>query len=404
MALITFNADAQTLKLKNRVKINTPVSSGKVDDSIHYYFATGRGSNKMNDTILYDSLKVYNVKSGASLLFREYRMYDAKNNVQVFNQYDGVGLNLSDSFTYTLSNKLLTLRHYERASATTPGPIRLIRNYVNTYDVKDRLILEESAYYKPGVDTSYEKWYHFYDANGRVTSDSARVQRWTDSIFRNAINYYYKYNTSGLLVERLQKIWKDSLSKYDSGLVTTYFYDINDRLIADTARTKTGFVYETHEYDYDGAGNMLNDTGRIYYSSSPTLIFSETYTYTNTGNLKTKYYHTHSAGSSSYGDQLLIYNYDTLLSVPEMSEIQNVALTLYPNPTQSILNIKAKWKAEGELQGAVTDMQGRVVMRWSEKADEQYNRQIQLAQLQTGMYFLNLSCGDEYTVKQFVVR
>ena len=79
---------------------------------------------------------------------------------------------------------------------------------------------------------------------------------------------------------------------------------------------------------------------------------------------------------------------------------ENNSLTVFPNPSSGIFNIQANNSIEN-VSITVSDLNGRIVHQ--SKAENLQNKTIDLIQLQSGVYILNLS-NSTYNYAQKLVK
>jgi hypothetical protein len=88
-------------------------------------------------------------------------------------------------------------------------------------------------------------------------------------------------------------------------------------------------------------------------------------------------------------------NTDTLLSI-DSNVIENNTFTIYPNPTSSILNISNPINVEIKSI-SVVDINGRIVKNQSDSLS-----QINVSDLNAGVYFVTIEAAEGKTTKKFI--
>ena len=85
------------------------------------------------------------------------------------------------------------------------------------------------------------------------------------------------------------------------------------------------------------------------------------------------------------------------LTVEHVDEIElnsaDVQLTLYPNPTNGVLNIEIENAFESELQVDITDITGRSVLQTSYSSFEK-TESLDMSGFEPGIYIVNLKLGN----------
>lgn len=97
---------------------------------------------------------------------------------------------------------------------------------------------------------------------------------------------------------------------------------------------------------------------------------------------------------------------DSLIS-QGFSGIQNgksgtETLLLSPNPANDILNLKLRLKEAGHIELRMTDIAGRTILNISDTGNETYNTTINLAGLESGLYFLKLYTKQGQYVRKII--
>jgi hypothetical protein len=93
-------------------------------------------------------------------------------------------------------------------------------------------------------------------------------------------------------------------------------------------------------------------------------------------------------------------SYEQPLSVPSNTN-ESVFFSLYPNPSPGLFNLEISGVGESRANIVVYDMYGRVVYS---KQEAQLKEQIDLSTRQTGIYFLQVTVGNEMFTEKLVIR
>lgn len=85
--------------------------------------------------------------------------------------------------------------------------------------------------------------------------------------------------------------------------------------------------------------------------------------------------------------------------------IKGPALSVFPNPAVDIVNIQFDGGAKAETTILVLDIQGKEVMRKQVNENpEQFNTQLNLSELASGVYVISVQQGDQITSKQISLK
>jgi subtilisin-like proprotein convertase family protein len=86
------------------------------------------------------------------------------------------------------------------------------------------------------------------------------------------------------------------------------------------------------------------------------------------------------------------------------SENQISDLTVYPNPTNGSFNIKFNSSSNNDIAISVHDMRGRQVFNNSYQNSGLFDQNIQLDNVQAGVYLVTVQEGDKKVVKKIIVQ
>ena len=77
-----------------------------------------------------------------------------------------------------------------------------------------------------------------------------------------------------------------------------------------------------------------------------------------------------------------------------MDEFTNGSFSVYPNPTEGLLQIELGNKVEGKVQLRITDMSGRIVMEEQLRMNGGTRNAVDMTELQSGQYLVQLTTPD----------
>jgi hypothetical protein len=85
------------------------------------------------------------------------------------------------------------------------------------------------------------------------------------------------------------------------------------------------------------------------------------------------------------------------------TKLNGLDLSLFPNPSQQMLNLSIKGEWNGTLEMELQDVLGRKILKNEiSKQTKEEMATYNLARLKTGIYFLSLQSGQEKTILRFV--
>jgi hypothetical protein len=132
----------------------------------------------------------------------------------------------------------------------------------------------------------------------------------------------------------------------------------------------SGFDWQDLFFEATGKSNPFD--GNIFDTENPILL-----------SFPSGYYYTQSTGK--------YYRFNSLQVKLATSKFSDLSISVYPNPTSSILNIDF----DKSFIGSISDLSGKKVMNFS-------NTTIDISQLSSGVYILNIISDDKYFNKKIV--
>lgn len=415
-------ASAQMWRLVEEVHQETnSFNVYETEDSIRYSYnyIKARGGLPDGNPILYDLKHHSNYTPQRNINYTQHRQSfynDDRRKIDERYRYDTSNrLVVQEVDTFYYDNGVLTdiigeqwfptyqggfrwdwYRHIRYAYDSLSGKLRSIR------DTRQADINMPSIYFASGL-------YYDYDSSGKIVRDYTTEQNtgfWTGHriVKRNK----YTYDTTGLLymsITDMESWW--IRGDLDTTMFTYYFHDSNKLIVRDSINildTSLNTAYSIqHYYTYDTSGNMLTDSTWVEDTVSKSYNYTDrvAYTYNQYGLLTSV---TTEKKNSRWNK--VTYKYEPYWPVGvEEQTSENLQLKVYPNPvTSSMLRIEAELKNAQQVEITITDMQGRQIMHFTDEATQDYDKQIPVSHLSSGMYMLMLKAGDERMSRQFIIR
>jgi hypothetical protein len=82
-----------------------------------------------------------------------------------------------------------------------------------------------------------------------------------------------------------------------------------------------------------------------------------------------------------------------------------LGITVYPNPTTGISTVSVSGLNAGNMTISVYDMQGQIIMQKEELiSSSDYSTPIDLSNVAKGVYTVKINTGNDFGVKELVVR
>ena len=108
------------------------------------------------------------------------------------------------------------------------------------------------------------------------------------------------------------------------------------------------------------------------------------------------------AATHGHGLVYCVWDYDPMTKV---NEYNNEAFSVFPNPSNGLLNIKTGNELTGEIQFTITDLNGKLILLGEINADNQNTlKSIDLSGQPKGVYFVNVRVGEINYSRKIVVQ
>lgn len=354
-------------------------------------------------------------KSDPYYPIRRYTQEFNNNRVYLKKEYSGVNIEHknSDSFIYD-GNRVKEIRKYKDIQTVSGNQWMLYEQVVYDYDITGLVNTKTTYKYSIQADSFFltEKRFYEYGASGELLLDSNIVQVYNTQ--DKQIHLYqqelikYLYNNG--IIEQILKSYTNAANVYQLREYTNYYYDTQNKLSNDSTffYRDTTFLLENHvKYFYSASGQLAKMIKHVYYPFTLGPMYTEKYTTDfdyNSFGLLVQQLDT-AINSITHAITRWSYSYEHYWpnDIKEIAK-EELQATIYPNPATNMVSIKAILDGEEEVHGSITDMQGRVLQRWSDKAEASYTKTIHLSQLSSGVYFINLAACNKNVSKQFIVQ
>jgi hypothetical protein len=251
-------------------------------------------------------------------------------------------------------------------------------------------------------------------------------QNWsaTTAAWRNNSLTAYHYNAIPMLCNTIVQHWDTSALAWANFSMDSITYTPgNDIAHEATLRWDTSLVWipqMMNEYSYDASHNMITDTVLNWVTSGPggshfansklkqytyntynQVLTYTTESWTNPGG---PWYYKFSGGGV---DQQYRYYYEYVDTV-DHTGVTNVSrtegmLTVSPNPSNTILNIKINWQEAEPFTMSIYDMSGAVVRQWMEQPVKNYSKVLSLNDLPVGNYIIKARAQHGMQAGEFTI-
>jgi YD repeat-containing protein len=307
--------------------------------------------------------------------YRKLFTYDANGNQLTYTYQDWVAGAWENQFrnvnTYDGNNNQLTYTYQNWLSGAWENQFR----NVNTFD-NNKITLGETENWISSAWQKQNRTAYTYDASGnQLTSTS---YNWDGATWINNSRTIQTYNTNNRQLTNLQQSWNIGTQSWENnGFDFTYTYDTDGNLETFVYRTWSIGVLSSQQRQvlnfnsYRNLDNLItqNWDGAVWVNSSREF----------------RYYETYNAPSG-------------------IADAKNTfEFKIYPNPSVTLLNIDYKLKSNEVAVLNVYNITGNRLMSLSSTSaiGDNYH-QLNVSELSSGIYFVELTQGGSSTRSRFV--
>jgi Secretion system C-terminal sorting domain len=265
-----------------------------------------------------------------------------------------------------------------------------------TYDVANRITVETSYQDSLGRKIFYSRATNQYNADGHIV--------------KNSYEYFYLGNWL--------KQWEHFITWQSGKLIAYKWLDYEYTLTPDTSYFTPKYVGATNRVDTFSQTYKDKVTGKIFPDFArfvnvsqnakgyPTKVLYQALDSTGKNyNLYQEWTYTYYPGDTLVRQKttkegvfsgIVNYEYCGIPTLTPTTELSTLAFNIYPNPTNQVLNIEIPENTEGPSVEIFNAM-GNVVSK-----TKQLN--IDVSDLPTGIYFVQIKTKDRVGVKRFIVN
>jgi hypothetical protein len=345
----------------------------------------------------------YNNGPGWTLVRNTYYTYNASGLPIEIYKTDAFNLFVEKKIIYydAFGNDTLTLTSYMRNGAIQHFKQRNLLTYNSAQKLIEKIWQSTDS---AGNWESLDKTTYAY-TNGEIneitfTRFDAATATWNNIFKHKNITWHQPTKQKASYVQQgfQNNTWEDAfnyIATFDAngGSVGILQYWMNNAWINSTRTTIT----------HDSLGSEISylseywDNGNWSFS----LRNIQPITYSPTGDILEKYSSTLCIACSPASDDKYVYsNFQYFTIAGLKNEIpQEITATIFPNPTQTLLNIELHETAQN-VTAQLTDLTGKVIMSQNFRASEQ--KQLNLENLKAGIYLLNLETEKGKTVRKII--
>ncbi|WP_281336579.1 T9SS type A sorting domain-containing protein [Flavobacterium eburneipallidum] len=229
-----------------------------------------------------------------------------------------------------------------------------------------------------------------YNANNRPTTDIG--EKWINAQWINNYKATFNYNANNKLLDQREFDWNEVNNAWDEAYRTDYVLDTSGNRIIET---NSGNYQYKDEYSYD-TSNQMSTYVHPFKDKTGIDYFSEDFPYVNKISVINGF--SYDSNSNTFTNtSRTTYNYNNAITLEtETLEIANSKVTVFPNPTTSVLNINFSETVTID-KIVIVDVTGRVVLQ-----EEANKSQINVEKLAAGLYIIEVYSGNEKFTSKFI--
>lgn len=295
---------------------------------------------------------------------------------EIFNQYSSVPENKIVNYEYDNAGKLLAKKEFYSPQDNRDSAVTTF-----VYDKAGRIITERrKEYLKQNINYGYAQAEllssYEYNSVGNLTAIRSQKNNSKDTKWQKLSAYVPAYDKAGRLISDTLWNYNEGADQPEWGGANLYSYDADGRMLDSITLTK----------------EVVDDKATIRRQ------MKTGYEYSKQGLPQTKTIYYDSAGHFAVMQQIF-YQYKDI-SLPA----RNNTFKMPQKIVRNMLPVAVKWKEPQEFYIAVYDMQGQVVLYRPEGETADFSKNIQLEDLQPGVYNILLIGAKETANGQFTIR
>ncbi len=391
-----------------------------LSDSGRYYYSNARGSRFDYEYMEFDD---YGVDG-------EFNTIDADTCFKFSD--DGSGFGLNEKYTSTYNSANLRIFFSDQTGPQLPNYYREL----GTYDANGNLTVEGTQDWNSSTnqwDDSYVSFYT-YDGNNNLISDSSYDHDWGQPDVKGVFTYDANGNLQSLSYDE----WDGSM--WVGSYAAQYQYDINNRQVIaiyqnydngmwidyskdSTTYTGSNTIFTTRTYllwdtmakqwvnnfkeerTFNSNGQPITALLSTWDSNNNKWIVSiETeYSYNANGDISEAREYPYIGGTKATNfDRKIIYYYEVYFDVSVKNTDVTKAISVYPNPATSGINILLNGQTDVHL--SLVNMTGQTV-RSIHVTDNTQKASINTEGLATGNYILHVkSEGNTLSTQKVIIQ
>jgi hypothetical protein len=232
-----------------------------------------------------------------------------------------------------------------------------------------------------------------YNSNNKLTEEL--YEESGNSPWVNSSKSLYAYNLNHQMVSSRNATWDDFNNLYKEFYRTDYVLDGAGNRSSETDTDVNNNNKWKDEYTYDSS-SLMSNFAHPFKDKNGLDYLTEDFPYVNKILAINRYSYNVATGDYNLSSKTT-YNYNSALTLAvENTEMVNASITLFPNPTTSVINLDFS-EAVTIDKIVVVDITGKTVLQQAANTT-----QVNVEKLAKGLYILEAYSGKEKFTSKFI--
>lgn len=234
-----------------------------------------------------------------------------------------------------------------------------------------------------------------YNSNNKLTEEL--YEEWENSQWVNSSKSLYAYNLNHQMVSSRNATWDDFNNLYKEFYRTDYVLDGAGNRISETNTDVNNNNKWKDEYTYDSF-SLMSNFAHPFKDKNGLDYLTEDFPHVNKIIAINRYSYNVATGDYNLSGKAT-YNYNSALTLAvENPEIVKAGITIFPNPTTSVINLDFS-EAVTIDKIVVVDITGKTVLQQGANTT-----QVNVEKLAKGLYIIEAYSGKEKFTSKFVKK
>jgi len=265
-----------------------------------------------------------------------------------------------------------------------------------TYNLSKKILTELSEQYLGYAWQNSSLKTNTYNGSGYLTNSFTQSWDIASSTYINSFQANYLNNADGTPFQVINQTW-NGVNAWTDALRFTYTYSSGENTTTVVEQWLSGAwtSFQKVSNTYDASGFMTKGLSQLWDSGTSTWKNSTQANYTNnTDGTPYQIINQSWDGTSAWiNSDRMTFTYSQTTGVSEL--ITKADFTIYPNPANDIINVKANISINGSVY-SITNQTGMVLLRGKITSE---NTSIDISSLVNGIYFIHFGETNRNTYK-----